>query len=88
MLISKLERCLAVLQVAEKRDHMTYNDMLVATKLEKAEFEGSLNLLVKNLIITKQANLNNHDFTYSSTERGYTILRFFGLNNVFSVSAP
>ena len=52
--------------------------------MEKAILEASLNLLVKNRLITMLKSLNN-TIAYSSTERGNRVLIFFGLNDILSI---
>ena len=77
---SKLEQCLAVLQAVEKRNRTTFDDTLSTTKLEKDQLSDSLEMLVKTSLITKLTNANNSPVTYSCTERGSNVLRFFGLS--------
>ena len=84
MRLSKLEACLAVLKVMEKRNRITLDYLLLATKLGKGQLEGSLDILVENNLVTKRINLNKK-ITYNSTYRGTVVLSFFGQNKAFPI---
>ena len=78
---SKLEQCLALLQVVEKRNQISFDDMLSTTKFGQDQLGDSLELLVKTSLITMMMSANNVPVAYSSTERGINVLRFFGLSS-------
>ena len=82
---SKLQTCLHVLKVLEKKPQSTFDDLLQDTKLERNQLEYSLDLLAENLLVREQTNLNNK-IVYSATERGSRVLSFFSINGIFSVS--
>ena len=81
---SKLETCLHVLKVLEKRKQTTFSPLLSTTQLERNQLEYSLDLLIENLLVREQTNPNNKT-TYSITERGNRVLSFFSMNGVFSI---
>ena len=78
---SKLETCLHVLKVLEKRKQTTFNALLSTTQLERNQLEYSLDLLIENLLVREQTNPNNKT-TYTTTERGNRVLNFFSINGI------
>ncbi len=78
---SKLEQCLALLRIVEKRNKITFDDMLSTTKIGEGQLGDSLEILVKTSLITLIVGANNIPVGYSSTERGINVLRFFGLSS-------
>jgi len=76
--LSKFEACLAVLQIVEKRNNITFSDMHSTTKLRRDQLKDSIDVLLKNLLIAKRTDSNN-GVVYSPTERGTRVLSFFGL---------
>jgi hypothetical protein len=84
MQLSRLKACLDLLQTVKKRDRTTFEYIVSNTNMERAILEASLNLLVKNRLITMLKSLNNK-IAYSSTERGNRVLIFFGLNDILSI---
>jgi hypothetical protein len=84
MQLSKLKACLDLLQTVKKRDRTTFEYIVLNTDMERAILEASLNLLVKNRLITMLKSLNN-TIAYSSTECGNRVLIFFGLNDILSI---
>ncbi len=78
---SKLQTCLHVLKVLEKRKQATFNDLLLVTQIERNQLEYSLDLLLENLLIREQTNPKNKT-TYTTTDRGNRVLNFFSINGI------
>ena len=78
---SKLQTCLHVLKVLQKRQQTTFDDLLSTTQLEKNQLQYTLDLLIENLL-TKEQTTPNNKTTYTTTERGNRVLNFFSINGI------
>jgi len=73
----KLKDCLATLSLIEKRNHLSFNELLTVSKITKNKLENILDLLVKNNLVTEHNNKDKNFYTV--TQQADITLKFFNV---------